>query len=189
MKAFLGKGSLRPLLEGIPVQVITNDKAGLLGAARCAAAKSNVVRRKCFMSSLQPRYVRLATPQDLFRAAAEEVIQAATEAIGKAGGLRSRFPADRPQEALYPSLPRMPPPASPGIRFFSFGATSAMFHPKIRKQLSHGAGNSFFRKFRCRRDIFRVPTENPDASAVAADYDETLRKFFAAEPGNSPALS
>ena len=40
MRAFLEKGRLRPLLEGIPVQVITNDKAGLLGAARCAAAKS-----------------------------------------------------------------------------------------------------------------------------------------------------
>jgi glucokinase len=38
MEAFLGKGRLRPLLEGIPVQIITNDKAGLLGAARCAAA-------------------------------------------------------------------------------------------------------------------------------------------------------
>ncbi len=40
MRAFLDKGRLRPLLEGIPVQVITNDNAGLLGAARCAAAKS-----------------------------------------------------------------------------------------------------------------------------------------------------
>jgi len=41
MRAFLEKGRLRPLLEGIPVQVITNDKAGLLGAARCAATKSS----------------------------------------------------------------------------------------------------------------------------------------------------
>ena len=40
MRAFLDKGRLRPLLESIPVQVIANDKAGLLGAARCAAAKS-----------------------------------------------------------------------------------------------------------------------------------------------------
>jgi glucokinase len=39
MRAFLDKGRLRPLLEGIPVQVITNDKAGLLGAARCASVK------------------------------------------------------------------------------------------------------------------------------------------------------
>ena len=40
MRAFLNKGRLRPLLEGVPVQVITNDKAALLGAARCGAAKS-----------------------------------------------------------------------------------------------------------------------------------------------------
>jgi glucokinase len=41
MRAFLEKGRLRALLENIPVQVITNDKAGLLGAARCAATKSS----------------------------------------------------------------------------------------------------------------------------------------------------
>jgi glucokinase len=39
MQAFHDKGRLRPLLESIPVQVVTNDKAGLLGAARCAAAR------------------------------------------------------------------------------------------------------------------------------------------------------
>lgn len=44
MRAFLGKGRLRPLLENMPVHVIMNDKAGLLGAARCAAADSNRVR-------------------------------------------------------------------------------------------------------------------------------------------------
>jgi glucokinase len=43
MNAFLEKGRMRPLLESIPVQVIMNDKAGLLGAARCAATKSNAV--------------------------------------------------------------------------------------------------------------------------------------------------
>jgi glucokinase len=41
MESFHAKGRLRPLLESIPVQVITNDKAGLLGAARCAAAQSS----------------------------------------------------------------------------------------------------------------------------------------------------
>jgi len=39
MQAFLNKGRLRPLVEGIPVQVVTNEKAGLLGAARCAAVR------------------------------------------------------------------------------------------------------------------------------------------------------
>jgi len=41
MNAFLDKGRLRPLLERIPVHVIINDKAGLLGAARCAATSGN----------------------------------------------------------------------------------------------------------------------------------------------------
>ena len=40
MEAFLAKGRLRPLIESIPVQVVMNDKAGLLGAARCAAARA-----------------------------------------------------------------------------------------------------------------------------------------------------
>lgn len=41
MRAFVDKGRLRPLLESIPVQVITNEKAGLLGAARCAAVRAS----------------------------------------------------------------------------------------------------------------------------------------------------
>jgi glucokinase len=41
MEAFLAKGRLRALVEVIPVQVVTNDKAGLLGAARCAAVRGS----------------------------------------------------------------------------------------------------------------------------------------------------
>ncbi len=38
--AFLAKGRLEDLLHGIPVRVIMNDRAGLLGAARCAALRA-----------------------------------------------------------------------------------------------------------------------------------------------------
>ena len=41
MRSFLEKGRLRPLLESIPVQVVTNEKAGLLGAARCASVRGS----------------------------------------------------------------------------------------------------------------------------------------------------
>jgi glucokinase len=44
MRAFLDKGRLSPLLQGIPVQVITNDKVGLLGAARCASVSASFGR-------------------------------------------------------------------------------------------------------------------------------------------------
>ena len=40
MQNFLDKGRMRALIEAIPVCVVTNDKAGLLGAARCAAQSS-----------------------------------------------------------------------------------------------------------------------------------------------------
>lgn len=36
MNAFLAKGRMRPLLEDIPVKIVLNDSAGLIGAARCA---------------------------------------------------------------------------------------------------------------------------------------------------------
>jgi len=38
MHSFVGKGRMQPLLETMPVKVITNDKTALMGAARCAAA-------------------------------------------------------------------------------------------------------------------------------------------------------
>jgi glucokinase len=41
MQAFLGKGRMQPLLEAIPVHVITNEKTGLLGAAQYAACHLN----------------------------------------------------------------------------------------------------------------------------------------------------
>jgi glucokinase len=37
LKRFLAKGRMRPLLESMPVRVVLNDQAGLLGAGRCAA--------------------------------------------------------------------------------------------------------------------------------------------------------
>jgi glucokinase len=40
MEHFLDKGRMRPLVESVPVYVVTNEKAGLLGAARCAAVRT-----------------------------------------------------------------------------------------------------------------------------------------------------
>jgi glucokinase len=40
MQAFVEKGRMRPLVESMPVSVVTNEKAGLLGAARCASVRS-----------------------------------------------------------------------------------------------------------------------------------------------------
>lgn len=44
MDAFLNKGRLRSLVETIPVQIVTNENAGLIGAARCAAVQISLTR-------------------------------------------------------------------------------------------------------------------------------------------------
>jgi glucokinase len=41
LQAFVSKGRLRPVMEAMPVSVVTNEKAGLLGAARCAAVRAS----------------------------------------------------------------------------------------------------------------------------------------------------
>jgi glucokinase len=41
MHAFAGKGRMQPLLEAIPVKVITNEQTALMGAARCAVARDS----------------------------------------------------------------------------------------------------------------------------------------------------
>lgn len=43
MQAFTAKGRMKPLLEAIPVRVILNDDAALLGAARCAALRASLL--------------------------------------------------------------------------------------------------------------------------------------------------
>ena len=42
MHAFVSKGRMQPLLESIPVRVITNTNAALLGAARCAKSRAGL---------------------------------------------------------------------------------------------------------------------------------------------------
>ena len=41
MDAFVAKGRLKPLLEAIPVRIIMNGKAALLGAARFAMQQAS----------------------------------------------------------------------------------------------------------------------------------------------------
>jgi glucokinase len=40
MQSFLDKGRMKALVEAMPVQVVVNEKVGLLGAARCASVRA-----------------------------------------------------------------------------------------------------------------------------------------------------
>jgi glucokinase len=43
IEAFINKGRMRSLMEAIPVHVVVNENAGLLGAARCAAVRASQI--------------------------------------------------------------------------------------------------------------------------------------------------
>ena len=53
-QSFFEKGRLRPLLEAMPVQVVTNEKTGLMGAARGACA-ARATRMLCVGQVPVPR--------------------------------------------------------------------------------------------------------------------------------------
>jgi len=40
LRAFVAKGRMQPLLESVPVRIILNESAGLIGAARCAVLQA-----------------------------------------------------------------------------------------------------------------------------------------------------
>jgi 6-phosphogluconolactonase len=122
---------------------------------------------------------KLTTPQDLFQAAAEEVIHTAEESVAARGRFTIALSGGSTPRGLYTlmaanasgSLPwnqmffffsdeRHVPPDSPDSNF-------RMANESLLSKVSIPAGN-----------IFRVPAENPDAPAAAEAYDKTLRDFF-----------
>jgi len=128
---------------------------------------------------------RVTTPQDLFQAAAEEVIRVATASIARRGRFTIALSGGSTPKNLYTliaanaSLPwgkmfffwgdeRHVPPTDPESNY-------RMAEEAILSRVPVPPGN-----------IFRIPAEKPDAAAAAEAYDETLRKFFATAPGQFP---
>ncbi len=130
---------------------------------------------------------RLTTPQELFEAAAEEVVRAANQALAERGrftvalsggstprnlftllatNARSSLPWDR--TFFFWSDERHVPPTDPDSNY-------RMAHEAMLAKVPVPAGN-----------VFRVPAEMPDAAAAAEAYEQTVRNFFALAPGQFP---
>lgn len=121
----------------------------------------------------------LATPQELFAAAAEEVIALAKESVSArerfsialSGGstpkglfnllatnARSTFPWDKTY--FFWSDERHVPPDDPESNY-------RMANETMLSKVPVAAGN-----------VFRIQAENPDANVAAEQYEATIRKFF-----------
>jgi 6-phosphogluconolactonase len=130
---------------------------------------------------------RLTTPQELFEAAAEEVVRAANQAVAACGRFTLALSGGSTPKSLYTLLATNARSSLPWDRTFFFWSDERhvpptdpdsnyrMAHEAMLSKVPVPAGN-----------VLRVPAEMPDAAAAAEAYEETLRKFFALEPEQVP---
>ncbi|MCU1304293.1 MAG: 6-phosphogluconolactonase [Candidatus Sulfotelmatobacter sp.] len=129
---------------------------------------------------------RLTTPQDLFQAAAEEVIRTATTAVAQRGRFTIALSGGSTPKNLY-TLIAANASAMPWAQMFFFWGDERHVAPEDPESNYRMAKEALLSKVPIPpANVFPVPTENPDADAAAAAYEQTLRKFFALEPGQFP---
>jgi 6-phosphogluconolactonase len=129
----------------------------------------------------------MATPQELFHAAAEEVIHAATDAIAQRGRFSIALSGGSTPKNLYTLIAANASATLPWDKMFFFwgderdvpqddaDSNYRMAKESLLSRVPIPAGN-----------IFPIPTGKGDAGAAADDYEKILRKFFDLKPGEFP---
>jgi 6-phosphogluconolactonase len=129
----------------------------------------------------------LTTPQELFEAAAEEVVRTANEAVTQRGRFAIALSGGSTPKNLYNLLATNARTALPWDRMFFFWGDERHVSPVDPDSNYRMADETMLSKIPVAAgNVFRIKAENPDAGAVAEAYEQTLRKFFALEPGQFP---
>ena len=128
----------------------------------------------------------LASAADLFHAAAEEFVRVARAAIGAQGRFTVALSGGSTPKALYSLLAANYANFAWNRVFFFFGDERHV--PPTDPESNYRMVNeSLLTKITIPPDnVFRVPAENPDAAAAAAEYETQLRKFFAIKAAEFP---
>ncbi len=130
---------------------------------------------------------RLTTPQDLFQAAAEEVIRAATDAVAQRGHFSIALSGGSTPKNLYTLIAANASASLPWDQMFFFWGDERHVSPDDPESNYRMTKESLLSKAPIpAANIFRVPAENSDVSAAAEAYEQTIRKFFALKPGEFP---
>ncbi len=129
----------------------------------------------------------LTTPQELFAAAAEEVVRAANEAVAQRGRFSIALAGGSTPKSLYNLLATNARTSLPWDRMFFFWGDERHVPPTDPDSNYRMADESMLSKIPVAPgNVFRIKTENPDAAGIAEDYEQTLRKFFALDSGQFP---
>ncbi len=130
---------------------------------------------------------RLTTPQDLFQAAADEVIRTAKNSIAQRGRFTIALAGGSTPKNLYTLIAANASAALPWDQMYFFWGDERHVPPTSSESNYRMAHEALLSKVPIPPgNIFRIPAENPDAAAAAQAYEQTLRKFFAVAPGDFP---
>jgi len=131
----------------------------------------------------------LTTPQELFAAAAEEVVRAANEAVTQRGRFTIALSGGSTPKSLYNLLATNARTVLPWDRMFFFWGDERHVPPTHPESNYRMAEETMLSKIPVAAgNVFRMATENPDAAAAAEAYEQTLRKFFQLGPGEVPTF-
>jgi 6-phosphogluconolactonase len=131
----------------------------------------------------------LTTPQELFSAAAEEVVSAATDAVAQRGRFTIALSGGSTPKGLFNLLATNALTVLPWERMFFFWGDERHVPPTDPDSNYRMAQETMLSKVPVPPgNVFRMAAENPDAEAVAEDYEKTLWKFFELEPGQIPVF-
>jgi len=119
-----------------------------------------------------------ATAADLFHAAAEEFVRAGRAAIGAQGRFTVALSGGSTPKALYSLLAANYADFAWSRVFLFFGDERHVL-PSDSESNYRMVKESLLAKIAIpAENVFRVPAENPDASAAAAEYEVEVRRFF-----------
>lgn len=137
--------------------------------------------------SLSVEIRTLTTPQELFEAAAEEVVRAANEAVAQRGRFTIALSGGSTPKNLYHLLATNAKTALPWDRMFFFWGDERHVPPTDPESNYRMVDEAMLSKSPvAAANVFRIPAENPDAAAAADTYEQTLRQFFSLQPGEFP---
>lgn len=129
----------------------------------------------------------LTTPQELFAAAAEEVVQAAKTAVQERGCFTIALSGGSTPKSLFHLLATNARSSLPWEQIYFFWSDERHVPPTDPDSNYRMANEAMLSKVPVPPgNVFRVPAENPDASAVAEAYEAEIRKVFAAKAGAVP---
>jgi 6-phosphogluconolactonase len=131
----------------------------------------------------------LTTPQELFAAAAEEVMRATEDAVAQRGRFTIALSGGSTPRNLFNLLATNARTALPWERMFFFWGDERHVPPTDPDSNYKMADEALLSKVPVPAgNVFRIAAENPDAAAAAQAYELTLQKFFALAPGQFPVF-